>query len=75
MNLKIKVIALLFFIVLLTACVEKPWVKPYERGYLAEPMMNFSRDPIYTQYIGHVYATREGAQGASISSGGGCGCN
>jgi hypothetical protein len=50
-------------------------VKPYEREQLANPLLSFSRDPISDQYLDHVYEVREGARGASITTGGGCGCN
>ncbi len=49
----------------------KPWVKPYERQNLADPIMSFERDPVATQYINHVYETREAARGAEGSGGGG----
>jgi len=52
-----------------------PWVKPYERAHLADPIMNFNRDPVSSSYIHHVYDAREGARGAGIATGGGCGCN
>ncbi|MGI9330069.1 MAG: DUF4266 domain-containing protein [Gammaproteobacteria bacterium] len=52
-----------------------PWVKPYERDRLADPIMSFDRDPVSNGYINHVYEAREGARGASGSAGGGCGCN
>ncbi len=67
---------LLFLILLLQACSNiTPWVKPYERAHLADPLMNFNRDPVSNNYIHHVYDTREGARGAGTASGGGCGCN
>ena len=53
----------------------KPWVKPYERFNLADPIMQFDRNPIASSYIHHVYQAREGARGAEGGSGGGCGCN
>ena len=69
----------LFFCVavslLLAACSAEPWVKPYERDHLADPIMSFDRDPVSSAYIHHVYEAREGARGATGSSGGGCGCN
>ena len=58
-----------------TGCGIEPWVKPYERDRLADPIMSFQRDPISAAYIHHVYEAREGARGASGSAGGGCGCN
>ena len=53
----------------------EPWVKPYERDRLADPIMSFDRNPVSSAYTKHVYEAREGARGASGSSGGGCGCN
>ena len=53
----------------------KPWVKPYERTNLADPIMSFSRDPVQETYMDHVYGAREGARGAEGGGGGGCGCN
>lgn len=52
-----------------------PWVKAYERAYLADPIMRFEQDPVSSNYMRHVYQAREGAQGAEGGSGGGCGCN
>jgi hypothetical protein len=59
----------------LGACSVEPWVKPYERANLADPIMSFSRDPVAASYKDHVYEVREGARGASGGGGGGCGCN
>jgi len=59
---------------LLVGCVKID-VKPYEREQLASPLMSLSRDPVSDQYLDHVYEVREGARGATITQGGGCGCN
>ncbi len=59
----------------LTACSVEPWVKPYERDRIADPIMSFDRDPVSSAYTHHVYEAREGARGATGSAGGGCGCN
>jgi hypothetical protein len=61
--------------VVLGACSVEPWVKPYERDHLADPIMSFDRDPVSSSYTGHVYEAREGARGATGAAGGGCGCN
>jgi hypothetical protein len=53
----------------------EPWVKPYERQNLADPIMSFDLNPVSSAYIDHVYEAREGARGALGSAGGGCGCN
>lgn len=60
---------------LLAACGIQPWVKPYERQNLADPIMSFERNPIAGSYTNHVYQAREGARGAEGGGGGGCGCN
>lgn len=60
----------------LSACGNiEPWVKPYERQNLADPVMSFDLNPISSSYMDHVYEAREGARGALGGAGGGCGCN
>ncbi len=60
----------------LTGCGNiEPWVKPYERQALADPIMAFDPNPVSAAYLDHVYEAREGARGALGSAGGGCGCN
>ncbi len=60
----------------ISACSPiEPWVKPYERDRLADPIMSFDPDPVSTAYIHHVFEAREGARGGEGSAGGGCGCN
>jgi hypothetical protein len=62
--------------VLLAGCADlEPWVKPYERDRLADPIMSLDRNPVSSSYMDHVREAREGARGAAGSSGGGCGCN
>ncbi len=70
------------FTVLATGCGAldslsrvEPWVKPYERDLLADPIMSFDRTPLATEYLAHVYGVREGSRGGQGGSGGGCGCN
>ena len=82
---KITLILLAFWIVnIISACSSfrlpslpdiEPWVAPYEREYLADPIMSFNKDPLSNKYRQHVFNTREGARGAGYSHGGGCGCN
>ena len=60
----------------LSACGNiEPWVKPYEREALADPIMSFDSNPVSSSYTHHVFEAREGARGALGSAGGGCGCN
>lgn len=70
-----KTSLLLVLLSLLTACNVEPWVKPYERAHIADPIMSFSRDPVADAYLQHVHEAREAARGAEGASGGGCGCN
>jgi hypothetical protein len=58
-----------------TGCAMEPWVKPYERERLADPIMQFSRDALSERHVEHVRDVREGARGATGVQGGGCGCN
>ena len=63
---------------LCTGCALKPiepWVKPYERERLADPIMKFARDGLADKHREHVFDVREGARGATGVQGGGCGCN
>jgi len=53
----------------------EPWVKPYERDRLADPIMALDMDPVSSAYLQHVYEAREGARGGEGAAGGGCGCN
>ncbi len=66
----------LLLIVGLSGCGSiEPWVKPYERDKLADPIMALDSDAVSTSYIQHVYEAREGARGGEGAAGGGCGCN
>ena len=61
---------------LCVACsAPQPWVKPYERERLADPLMQFSRTSLTEKHREHVHVVREGARGATGVQGGGCGCN
>jgi len=67
--------SLVILSLLLSGCAIEPWVQPYERANLADPIMSFSRDPVSSAYRKHVFEAREGARGGEGSQGGGCGCN
>ena len=71
-----KLFSLALAALVLAGCGNiEPWVKPYERQALADPIMSFDANPVSTAYLDHVFDAREGARGANGSSGGGCGCN
>jgi thiol-disulfide isomerase/thioredoxin len=50
-------------------------IKAWQRGYLADPMMNLDGDAITRMLREHIHASKEGAAGDGGPSGGGCGCN
>jgi hypothetical protein len=61
---------------LLQGCSSiQPWVKPYERERLSDPIMQFSRAALADKHREHIHNVREGARGATGVQGGGCGCN
>ncbi len=71
-----RVLLTLLVISGLSACSSiEPWVKPYERDRLADPIMFLDPNPVSSAYIYHVYEAREGARGGEGTAGGGCGCN
>ncbi|MDO9073145.1 MAG: DUF4266 domain-containing protein [Rubrivivax sp.] len=59
----------------LQGCAVKPWVAPYEREHLADPVMQWSRTALADKHREHIHLVREGARGATGVQGGGCGCN
>ncbi len=63
-------------LLMLSACGSvQPWVKPYERDRLADPIMSWDRDALSSAFLDHVYESREGSRGGTGAAGGGCGCN
>ena len=71
-----RILLTLLAVIVLSACGSiEPWVKPYERDRLADPIMFLDADPVSSAYIYHVYEAREGARGGEGTAGGGCGCN
>lgn len=71
----LRTLHLLALLAVLSGCSVEPWVKPYERDRLADPIMSPARHPVSGAYMNHVYEAREAARGASGGAGGGCGCN
>ena len=75
---RLPILAVTATALLLGGCavsMPEPWVKPYERERLADPIMKFSRDSLPDRHREHVFVVREGARGATGAQGGGCGCN
>ena len=70
-----RLLTALLVATVLGGCSIQPWVKPYERERLADPIMSFSGAGLAERHFGHVRDVREGARGATGVQGGGCGCN
>lgn len=74
---QLRLLAAIMILGLASGCSStfEPWVKPYERDNLADPIMSMNRNPVSMSYTNHAYQAREGARGAEGGAGGGCGCN
>lgn len=66
------VFAALLFSAFAAGCAN---VKPWEREYLADPIMQFDYNKEEKSVREHFLGTREGSVGSFGVSGGGCGCN
>ncbi len=76
MNATFRLGAACAVLALLQGCGSvQPWVKPYEREKLSDPIMQFSRAALADKHREHIHNVREGARGATGVQGGGCGCN
>ena len=78
MNALVVKFLLIVAVLQLSGCAQmgvKPWVKPYERQKLSDPIMNKNRHVIANKHAAHVFEARESARGAEGVGGGGCGCN
>jgi hypothetical protein len=79
MTQRLSALALAAATLMLAGCsslkLPEPWVRPFERERLADPIMQPLRDPTAAKHREHVLIVREGARGANGVQGGGCGCN
>jgi hypothetical protein len=50
-------------------------VRPHERQRLAHPAMQHPAWPAVDRADQHLFTIREGSTGATVSGGGGCGCD
>lgn len=59
----------------LGGCATMTPPKPWEKGDLARPDMQFDADPLDAKLEQHVYTSKEVTGGGYGVGGGGCGCN
>ena len=62
----------LTILLLSNGCIN---VKPWQRGALADPIMQPERAPLAAALSEHMWLSREAATGGRSVGGGGCGCN
>jgi hypothetical protein len=74
LRLRLSVCAVLAGLLGSGCAVPEPWVKPYEREALADPIMRANRNVLASKNSEHVRDIREAARGATGVQGGGCGC-
>lgn len=67
--------ALIVLALVLSACATVHPPKPWEKGQLARPEMQFDADPMNARLSDHIYTSKEAASGGYGVGGGGCGCN
>jgi hypothetical protein len=70
-----KIVAALALIASLAAGCGRYAVRPDEKEYLADRIMQPDYDVAETASDQHVLTNREGSQGGFGAAGGGCGCN
>lgn len=68
------VLVVLVFSALAAGCTLAP-PKPWEKGELARPAMQFDADRLEARNQEHVYQSKEAVSGGYGVGGGGCGCN
>ena len=70
----VGVVVALAFSTALAGCTFAP-PKPWEKGELAKPAMQFDADRLEARNQEHVYQSKEATSGGYGVGGGGCGCN
>jgi hypothetical protein len=70
-----KLGAIAFLLYTITACTSLSSVAAWEKGKLARNDMKFDHDRLDTQFVNHIYFSKEAASGGGTVGSGGCGCN
>ena len=69
-----RIAPLVLLLATLAGCAIEP-PKPWEKGNLAKPEMQFDYDRLNAKTQDHIYTSKEAATGGYGVGGGGCGCN
>ena len=75
MKRPITAIAIAAAVVLTAGCALVQPPQPWEKAELARSVMRMDGDPLESQFLSHVYFSKEDSKGGSGVGGGGCGCN
>ena len=75
MRCRIVVAPVIVLALACASCATMAPPKPWEKGDLARPAMQFGSDPLGDKSTSHVYESKEMAGGGGSVGGGGCGCN
>ena len=67
-----RIILFTFVLVIGSGCAT---VKPWEKGNLANPYMQFDPDPLEARFARHVQDSKEGTSGGYGVQISACGCN
>ena len=70
-----RAIAWTLIAAMVTGCATVAAPRPWEKGELARPEMQFDADPLGTKTTQQIYTSKEAATGGYGAGGGGCGCN
>lgn len=65
----------LLTVVAIGGCATFDPPKPWEKGELVRPAMQFDADRLSARARDHIYSSKEGVYGGYGVGGGGCGCN
>lgn len=76
-GVRVRACCVLLFVLAtsLAGCASMTPPKPWEKGELAKPSMQFDSDRLDARYTEHIYQSKEMASGGLGVGGGGCGCN
>lgn len=72
---RLRVIALVLPMLLLSACVAFSPPQPWQKGDLARPEMRIGAEALAERNARHIHTSRETASGGQGVGAGGCGCN
>jgi hypothetical protein len=67
----IRILAVAILVAVSAGCAA---VKPWQREYLADEIMQFDPNVLETEWHSHIQEVLEGSRGGFSGTGGGCGC-